>query len=59
MAQKTTQAASPKTKSIPLEVSTGMLVKGKQNNGNNIITKNSDKNESLSNIFERMDSIIL
>jgi hypothetical protein len=59
IAQKTTQAVSPKTKSSPLEVSTGILVKGKQNSGNNIITKNSDKNESLSNMFVRMLRIIL
>jgi hypothetical protein len=52
--QKTTQAVSPKTKSRPLEVSTGILVKGKQKTGNNTITKNNDTNENLSNIFERM-----
>jgi hypothetical protein len=59
MAQKITQAASPKTKSNPLDVSTGMLVKGKQKRGNNTTTKNNDKKESLSNIFERMSLIIL
>ncbi|OGI66569.1 hypothetical protein A2823_00425 [Candidatus Nomurabacteria bacterium RIFCSPHIGHO2_01_FULL_41_91] len=52
IAQKTTETASPKTKSRPFEVSTGILVKGKQKIGNNTTTKNSDKNESLSNIFE-------
>jgi len=52
MAQKIIQIASPKTKSSPLEVSTGILVKGKKKKGNNIITKNNDKKESLSNIFE-------
>ena len=51
-AQKIKESASPKTKSNPLEVSIGILVKGKKKTGNNIITKNSDKNESLSNIFE-------
>jgi hypothetical protein len=59
IAQKTMQAASPKTKSSPLEVSTGILVKGKEKRGNNTTTKNNDKKESLSNIFERMDFIIL
>jgi hypothetical protein len=59
MAQKITQAVNPKTKRRPFEVSTGMLVKGKQNNGNNTTTKNNDKNESLLNMFVRMESIIL
>ncbi|MEK7081319.1 MAG: hypothetical protein AAB902_02945 [Patescibacteria group bacterium] len=59
IAQKTTQAASPKTKSSPLEISTGILVKGKEKSGNNTTTKNNDKKESLSNIFERINLIIL
>ena len=59
MAQKIMQRASPTTKSKPLEVSTGILAKGKQKRGSNTTTKNSDKKESLSNIFERMDTIIL
>lgn len=54
MAQKTTDSASPKTKSNPLEVSTGIFVKGKKKSGNNTITKNNDQKESLSNIFERI-----
>jgi hypothetical protein len=54
IAQKIMPAASPKTKSNPLEVSIGMFVKGKQNSGNNIITKNNDKKESLSNKCERI-----
>jgi len=54
IAQKTIQAVSPTTKSKPFEVSTGKLEKGKQKIGNKIITKNNDKNESLSNIFVRM-----
>jgi len=37
---------------MPFEVSIGIFVKGKQKTGNNTITKNNDKNESLSNIFE-------
>jgi hypothetical protein len=52
MAQKITQAARPKTKSKPFEVSTGIFVKGKQKIGNNITTKDKDQKESLSNIFE-------
>jgi hypothetical protein len=52
IAQKITHSASPKTKSKPLEVSTGIFVKGKTKRGNNTITKNNDQNESLSNIFE-------
>jgi hypothetical protein len=59
IAQKTMQAVRPKTKSKPLEVSTGKLVKGKQKRGNRITTRNNDKNESLSNIFVRMVEIIL
>ena len=49
--QKTTQATSPNTKSNPLEVSIGILVKGKKKTGNNTMTKKSAKNESRSNIF--------
>ena len=59
IAQKTTQAVKPTTKSKPLEVSTGRLVKGKQKRGNKVITMNNDKKESLSNIFVRMPIIIL
>jgi hypothetical protein len=54
MAQKITQKTSPTTKSTPLEISTGMLVKGKKKKGNNTITKNSDKKDNLSNMFERI-----
>jgi hypothetical protein len=54
MAQKITDKASPKTKSNPLEVSIGIFVKGKQKSGNKTTTKNNDKNENLSNIFERI-----
>jgi hypothetical protein len=52
IAQKTRDTASPKTNNMPFEVSIGIFVKGKQKTGNNTITKNNDKNESLSNIFE-------
>ena len=55
--QKTTQATSPNTKSNPLEVSIGILVKGKKKNGNNTITKNNDTNEIVSNIFKRINSL--
>jgi len=54
IAQKIIQAVSPMTKSKPLEVSTGKVVKGKQKTGSKTITMNNDKDESLSNIFERM-----
>ena len=54
IAQKTIQAASPKTKRNPLAVSIGILVKGKKKNGNRTTTKNNEKNESLSKIFERI-----
>lgn len=59
IAQKTTQAASPRTKSRPLEISTGISVKGKKKNGNNTITRKSDENESLSNMFERINPLYL
>jgi hypothetical protein len=59
MAQKITQANNPTTRSNPLEVSTGILVKGKQKTGKSTTTKNNDKNESLSNMFERISYIIL
>lgn len=59
IAQKTIVNARPKTKSSPLEVSTGIFVKGKQNKGSNTSTRNNDKKESLSKIFELMVNIIL
>jgi len=58
IAQKITQARSPTTKSNPLEVSTGMLVKGRKKRGNNTTVKNSDKKESLLNMFECIFFII-
>jgi len=54
IAQKIIDKVSPETKSNPLEVSIGILVKGKQKSGNNATTKNNEKNESLSNIFARI-----
>ena len=59
IAQNTIVAVNPKTKSKPFEVSTGILVKGIAKRGSNIITKNIDKNESLSNMFVRIMAIIL
>ena len=59
IAQKTMHTVRPKTSKSPLEVSVGMLVKGKQKIGNNTMTKNNTKNESLSKIFERISLIIL
>ena len=53
-AQKITQAASPTTKSRPLETSIGMMEKGKQKGGNKTTTRNSDKKEYLSNVSARM-----
>jgi|SRR3989344_4798826 len=57
IAQKITHAVSPTTKSSPLDVSIGILEKGKKKSGNNTTTKNKDKNESLSNIFVRIDEL--
>jgi hypothetical protein len=54
IAQKIIQAVNPKTKSKPFEVSTGKLVKGKQKNGNKTTTMNNDRDDNLSNIFERI-----
>ncbi len=59
MDQKITQRVSPTTSSNPLEVSTGILVKGKKKTGNKTMTKNSEKKESLLNIFEFMNLIVL
>ena len=52
--QKMTERTNPTTKSAPLEITTGILVKGKKKNGNNVTIKKSDKTDSLSNIFERI-----
>src|SRR3989344_542944 len=59
IAQKITQKTSPATNNKPFPVSTGILVKGKQKTGKSTTTKNNDKNESLSNMFERISYIIL
>ena len=45
IAQKIMEAVSPKTKSKPFEVSIAIFVKGIQNRGSNIITKNIDKKD--------------
>jgi hypothetical protein len=49
-----TQRVRPTTKSNPLEVSTGIFVKGKQKTGNNTTTRYNAQKESLSNIFENI-----
>jgi hypothetical protein len=51
MAQNITAKRSPETSSKPLEVSTGIFVKGKKKTGSNVMTKKSDRNVSLSKIF--------
>ena len=55
--QKITEKASPITKRAPLESPIGMRIKGRKKNGNNTMTKKSDINESLSNIFERISLV--
>ncbi len=50
--QKIKQKTTPTTSKSPFEVSIGMLVKGMKKIGNNVITKNSDKKDNLSNVFE-------
>ncbi|MEO5635456.1 MAG: hypothetical protein ABIS26_00925 [Candidatus Paceibacterota bacterium] len=50
--QNTIEETSPRTKSRPFEVSTGIFVKGKKNSGNNVMTKKSDQKEILSKMFE-------
>ena len=52
--QRTIQTTIPTTKSSPLEISTGMLVKGRKKIGNKTTTKNKEMNENLSSIFESM-----
>src|SRR3989339_419659 len=52
--QKIIETANPATKSKPLEVSIGILVKGKKKTGNNTITAKSDQKEILSKIFDNI-----
>ena len=52
--QKTIETTRPITKSKPLEVSTGIWVKGKKKTGNNTITTKSDQKEILSKIFDNI-----
>jgi hypothetical protein len=54
MAQKIIEIANPATRSNPLEVSTGILVNGKQKTGKRTITKKRDKKEILSKIFDHI-----
>jgi hypothetical protein len=53
-AQKTIETTKPTTRSSPLEVSTGIFVKGKKNNGNNTTTRKSAQNEILSKVFDNI-----
>jgi hypothetical protein len=53
-AQKTIDITNPTTKSKPLEVSTGIFVKGKKKIGKSTITKKSDQKEILSKIFDNI-----
>ena len=57
--QKITARVRPTTKSNPLEISIEISVKGRKKNGNNVITKKRDKNESRSKVFECIVAIIL
>ena len=50
--QKIIETTKPTTRSKPLEVSIGILVKGKKKIGNKTITVNSDQKEILSKIFD-------
>jgi len=59
IAQKITDRVNPTTKSSPLEISIGILEKGKKKIGNSIITKKSDIKESLLNMLVFMVFIIL
>jgi hypothetical protein len=52
--QNTRDKTSPTTKSAPFETSIGIFENGKKKRGNNIITKKSERNESLSNIIDRI-----
>jgi hypothetical protein len=52
IAQNISANATPMTNNNPFDVSTGMLVNGKQKIGNKTTTKNNDQKESFSNIFE-------
>ncbi len=52
--QKIIEKDRPTTKSKPLEVSMGMEVRGKKKTGNNTITKNNDKKEIRSKIFDNI-----
>ena len=55
--QKIIVDKSPKTKSSPLEISTGIVVKGRKKMGNSTMTKKSEKKEILSKILERMRTL--
>lgn len=57
--QKIIETTRPITKSRPLDVSTGIWVKGKKKIGNNTIVKKSDQKEILSKMFDNILFIIL
>jgi hypothetical protein len=54
-AQKIIETARPITTKSPLEVSTGILVKGRKKTGRSTITQKSAKKEILSNIFDHIE----
>jgi hypothetical protein len=54
MAQNIIETANPATRSNPLEVSTGIFVKGRKKIGNKTITAKSDQKEILSKVFDNI-----
>ena len=52
--QNVIEIVSPNTTNNPFEASTGILVNGKKKTGKSIITKNNDKKEILSKIFDNI-----
>ena len=52
--QKIMETTRPSTKSNPLEVSTGIWVKGRKKTGNSTTTKKSDKKEILSKMCDNI-----
>ena len=59
IAQNITPNERPITKSKPLDISTGIFVKGRQKIGNNITTRKTDRKENLSKLLEFILEIIL
>jgi hypothetical protein len=52
--QKIKDKESPKTKSKPLDVSIGILIKGKKKTGNKTTTKKRHQKEILSKVFDNI-----